>query len=36
MINNLHLDFEPMDDFGPDELEKRHKLLYEIIKIIWK
>lgn len=35
MINNLHLDFEPMDDFGPDELEKRHKLLYEIIKIIW-
>ncbi|MBN6889596.1 uncharacterized protein DUF262/uncharacterized protein DUF1524 [Cytobacillus horneckiae] len=36
MINNLHLDFEPLDDFGPDELEKRHKLLYKIIKIIWK
>lgn len=35
MINYLHLDFEPMDDFGPIELEKRHKLLYDIIKIIW-
>ncbi|MER2079688.1 DUF262 domain-containing protein [Psychrobacillus psychrotolerans] len=35
MINNLHLDFEPMDDFGSNELEKRHKLLYDIIKIIW-
>lgn len=36
MINNLQLDFEPMDKFGPAELEKRHKLLYDIIKIIWK
>ncbi len=36
MINNLHLDFEPMDDFGSNELEKRHKLLYDVIKIIWK
>lgn len=35
MINNLQLDFEPMDKFGPAELEKRHKLLYDIIKIIW-
>ncbi|WP_432702552.1 DUF262 domain-containing protein [Lysinibacillus sphaericus] len=35
MINNLQLDFQPMDKFGPAELEKRHKLLYDIIKIIW-
>lgn len=36
MINNLNLNFYPMDQFGPDELEDRHKLLYDIVKIIWK
>lgn len=33
--NKYDLDLEPLDVFGPDELEKRHKLLYDIIKIIW-
>ncbi|BCB02140.1 DUF262 domain-containing protein [Bacillus sp. KH172YL63] len=36
MINNLQLEFEALDDFGPNELEKRHKLLYAIVKNIWK
>lgn len=35
MINKFSLQFRPMDEFGPDELEERHKLLYKIVKIIW-
>jgi uncharacterized protein with ParB-like and HNH nuclease domain len=29
------LDLKPFDQFGPDELEARHRLLFEISKIIW-
>lgn len=29
------LNFRPMDTFGPDELEERQKLLFEIVKQIW-
>jgi len=29
------LAFEPVEKFGPEELEARHKLLFEISKIIW-
>ncbi|MEM9948155.1 MAG: DUF262 domain-containing protein [Cyanobacteria bacterium P01_D01_bin.36] len=29
------LKLEPIDDFGPDELESRQKLLFEIASIIW-
>jgi hypothetical protein len=36
MINKFSLQFRPMDEFGPDELEERHKLLYKIVKIVWK
>ncbi len=36
MLKKHSLNFEPMDDFGPDELEKRHRLLYDIVKIIWE
>lgn len=36
MLKKHSLKFEPMDDFGPDELEKRHRLLYDIVKIIWE
>ena len=36
LISKYKLDFKPMDSFGPEELEERHKLLFEIVKIIWK
>ncbi len=35
MIQGHKLEFRPMDIFGPDELEERHKLLFEIIRKIW-
>lgn len=34
--SNFGLELEPLDKFGPDELEARHKLLFELIKLIWK
>lgn len=34
-IEKTGLNFRPMDTFGPQELEERHKLLFEIIKHIW-
>ncbi len=36
MIKKYNLKFRPIETFGPEELEERHKLLFEIIKIIWK
>lgn len=36
MIKTHKLKFRPLDTFGPDELEERHKLLFDIVKIIWK
>ena len=30
------LDLEPLNTFGPDELEARHKLLFKLVEIIWK
>jgi len=35
MINKYKLNFRPMDTFGPDELEERHKLLFDMARIIW-
>jgi hypothetical protein len=35
MINKYQLNFRPMNEFGPNELEERHRLLFDIIKIIW-
>lgn len=35
MINKYNLHFRSMDTFGPQELEERHKLLFEMIKVIW-
>ena len=29
------LDLKPLDRFGPEELESRHLLLFEMVKIIW-
>lgn len=34
-INDSKLNFRSMDKFGPEELEERHKLLFEIVKCIW-
>lgn len=34
-INASKLNFRPMDTFGPEELEERQKLLFEIVKRIW-
>ncbi len=35
LIKKNNLNFKAMDTFGPDELEERHKLLFDIVKIIW-
>ena len=35
MIKKYNLKFRPMDIFGPQELEERHKILFDMIKIIW-
>jgi hypothetical protein len=35
-FKKLHkLDLKPFDRFGPNELEARHRLLFEITKIVW-
>jgi uncharacterized protein with ParB-like and HNH nuclease domain len=36
MIDKYHLSFRPYNQFGPDELEERQRLLYSIVKIIWR
>ncbi|MDB5243929.1 MAG: hypothetical protein JWP57_4555 [Spirosoma sp.] len=36
MIDKYQLDFQPMPTFGPEELEKRHRLLFDMVKIIWQ
>lgn len=36
MISNYNLNFRSMEVFGKEELEERHKLLFDLIKIIWK
>ena len=30
------LELEPLEHYGPDELEARHKLLFKLVGIIWK
>ncbi|GGE44177.1 hypothetical protein GCM10011367_18610 [Marinicauda pacifica] len=34
-ISRTHLEFESCTAFGPDELERRQKLLFEIAKYLW-
>jgi len=36
MRMKYNLEFESYDKFGPEELEKRQRLLYDIAKIIWE
>jgi hypothetical protein len=33
--NRYGLDLEPLDEFGPDQLETRHRLLFKLVEIIW-
>lgn len=35
MINKFNLQFRPMNEFGPNELEERHSLLFKMVEIIW-
>ena len=36
MISKYKLNFRPMNEFGPNELEERHKLLFDMVNQIWK
>lgn len=36
MMKKYNLQLRSMETFGPLELEERHKLLFDMIKIIWK
>ena len=36
MIDKYNLSFRPINKFGPDELEERHKLLFDLARNIWK
>lgn len=36
MMKKYNLKFRHMDIFGQDELEERHRLLFDMMKIIWK
>ena len=35
MIQTYNLNFRAIEQFGKEELEERHKLLFDLIKIIW-
>jgi len=35
MIKKYNLQFRSMETFGPQELEERHKLLFDMVKVIW-
>lgn len=36
MITKYNLNFRAMNEFGQSELEERHKLLFDMVKIIWE
>lgn len=36
MMKKYNLQFRHLDGFGPKELEERHQLLFDMVKIIWK
>lgn len=35
MKMRYHLDLLPLDQFGPNEVEARHRLLFSLVEIIW-
>lgn len=35
MMKEYNLDFKPYESFGVEELEERHKLLFDMVRIIW-
>ena len=36
LVDKYDLDLKPLNRFGPEELESRHRLLFDLVKIIWK
>jgi uncharacterized protein with ParB-like and HNH nuclease domain len=36
MISTYKLNFKPYDSFGASELEERHRLLFDMVKIMWQ
>lgn len=36
LIRNYKLTLKPMKNFGPDEVEERHRVLAQLIEIIWR
>ncbi len=36
MQKERDLDFHALDNFGPDELDYRHRLLFELSRLIWE
>ena len=35
-IKEINLNIRPMDSFGPDEIEERHRLMFDLFKLIWQ
>ena len=35
LVERHSLDLKPLEHFGPKELESRHRLLFDLVKIIW-
>ena len=35
-IKENNLNIHPMDTFGPDEIEERHRLMFDLFKLIWQ
>lgn len=35
-IKENNLNIHPMDSFGPNEIEERHRLMFDIFKLIWQ
>ena len=36
LVDKYDLDLKPLNRFGPEELESRHRSLFDLVKIIWK
>jgi hypothetical protein len=34
--NKCDLDLKPLEHFGPEEIESRHKLLFRLVELIWR
>lgn len=36
LIVRYDLDLKPLEQFGPHEVEARHRLLFKLVEIIWR